>query len=228
MPKWGMVIDLDKCTGCGACVAACKTENNVAVVSPQLSSENRSMFWMEMIKVVEGEEYPDIRVRYIPRPCFHCENPPCTRVCPVRATYLAEEGFVAQIYNRCIGCRYCMAACPYTVKTFNWFEPEWSDERNRCVNPDVSLRPKGVVEKCTFCYHRLQVSREKARADNRPLKEEDYRVACQDACPAQAIYFGDLDDRSTRVYELSHSTRATQLMEDIGTEPKVFYLQKGE
>lgn len=228
MPKWGMVIDLDKCTGCGACVAACKTENNVAVVSPQLSSENRSMFWMEMIKIVEGEEYPDVRVRYIPRPCFHCDDPPCTRVCPVRATYLAEEGFVAQIYWRCIGCRYCMAACPYTVKVFNWYEPQWSDERKQCVNPDVSLRPKGVVEKCTFCHHRLQIAREKARAEDRPLTEEDYHVACQDACPAEAIFFGDLEDKSTKVYELSRSTRAGRLMEDIGTEPKVFYLSKGE
>ncbi len=228
MPRWGMVIDLDKCSGCGACVAACKTENNVGIVSPKLSSENRSMFWMEMIKFVEGEEYPDIRVRYIPRPCFHCDDPPCTRVCPVRATYRTEEGFVAQIYHRCIGCRYCMAACPYTAKTFNWFEPEWSDERKRCVNPDVSLRAKGVVEKCTFCYHRLQVAREKGRAEDRPLKEEDYRVACQDACPARAIYFGDLDDKSTKVYELSRSTRATRLMEDIGTEPKLYYLSKGE
>ncbi|MDH3216830.1 MAG: 4Fe-4S dicluster domain-containing protein [Candidatus Krumholzibacteria bacterium] len=228
MPKWGMVIDLDKCTGCGACVAACKTENNVGVVSPRLSSENRSMFWMEMIKMVEGEEYPDMRVRYIPRPCFHCDRPPCTRVCPVRATYLAEEGLVAQIYNRCIGCRYCMAACPYTVKVFNWYEPQWSDERKQCVNPDVSLRPKGVVEKCTFCYHRLQIAREDARAENRPLKEADYRVACQDACPAAAISFGDLEDKSTKVYELSRSTRAMRIMEDIGTEPKVFYLSEGE
>jgi molybdopterin-containing oxidoreductase family iron-sulfur binding subunit len=223
-----MVIDLDKCTGCGACVAACKTENNVGVVSPQLSSENRSMFWMEMIKLVEGEEYPDIRVRYIPRPCFHCDDPPCTRVCPVRATYLADEGFVAQIYSRCIGCRYCMAACPYPVKVFNWYEPEWSEERKRCVNPDVSMRPKGVVEKCTFCHHRLQIAREEARVEDRPLKEEDYRVACQDACPAEAIYFGDLEDKSTKVYELSRSTRAMRVMEDLGTEPKVFYLSKGE
>lgn len=228
MPRWGMVIDLDRCTGCGACVAACKTENNVAVASPKLSAENRSMFWMEVFKVVEGEEYPDIRVRYVPRPCFHCENPPCTRVCPVRATYLSDEGLVAQIYHRCIGCRYCMAACPYTAKVFNWFEPEWSDERRQCVNPDVSLREKGVVEKCTFCYHRLQVARERAEVEGRAVRDGDYRVACQDACPTNAIYFGDLDDRAAGVYELSRSPRATRLMEDIGTEPKVYYLSKGE
>lgn len=228
MSRWGMVIDLDKCTGCGACVAACKVENNVAVASPELSSENRSMFWMEIFKVVEGEEYPDIRVRYIPKPCFHCDDPPCTRVCPVRATYRAEEGFVAQIYGRCIGCRYCMAACPYTAKVFNWFAPEWSKERKQCVNPDVSLRPKGVVEKCTFCHHRLQIARERCASEERPIRENDYRIACQDACPAKAIHFGDLDDKAMRVYELSRSPRATRLMEDLGTEPKVFYLSKGE
>jgi molybdopterin-containing oxidoreductase family iron-sulfur binding subunit len=121
-----------------------------------------------------------------------------------------------------------MAACPYTVKVFNWFEPEWSKERLQCVNPDVSLRPKGVVEKCTFCYHRLQIARENASIESRPIKEEDYKTACQDACSAKAIYFGDLDDKSTHVYKMSRSRRAMRLMEDIGTEPKVFYLSEGE
>lgn len=228
MPRWGMTIDLDKCTGCGACVAACKTENNVAVASPDVSADRRSMFWMDMVKIVEGEEYPDIRVRYIPRPCLHCDDPPCTAVCPVRATYLAEEGFVAQIYARCIGCRYCMAACPYTVKVFNWFEPEWSDQRRECLNPDVSPRPKGVVEKCTFCHHRLQKARDVARSENRNLEEKDYRVACQDVCPVKAISFGDLEDKTTEVYRLSRSPSAFRLMEDLGTEPKVYYLSEGE
>ncbi|HLG18461.1 MAG TPA: 4Fe-4S dicluster domain-containing protein [Bdellovibrionota bacterium] len=227
MPRWGMVIDLDKCTGCGACVAGCKVENNVAVGSAELGRENRAMFWMEMVKFVEGEHYPDVRIRYVPRPCFQCDNPPCTRVCPVRATYLSDEGIVAQIYARCIGCRYCQAACPYTVKSFNWYEPKWSQERSSCLNPDVSQRPKGVVEKCTFCHHRLQVAREKARAENRSLREEDYKVACQDACPAGAILFGDLEDKSTQVFKLSKSPRAQRLMEDLGTEPKVFYLSRG-
>jgi molybdopterin-containing oxidoreductase family iron-sulfur binding subunit len=222
-----MVIDMDKCTGCGACVAACKTENNVAVQPPEESYRNRSMFWMSMLKFVEGE-YPDVTVRYVPRPCFHCDNPPCTRVCPVRATYKSEEGLVAQIYWRCIGCRYCMAACPYTVKVFNWTEPQWSEERKRCTNPDVALRPKGVVEKCTFCYHRLQVAREKAAMEGRALRDGDYKVACQEACPAGAIYFGDLDDRNSLVYRLSRSPRAMRLLEDLGTEPKVYYLMKGE
>jgi molybdopterin-containing oxidoreductase family iron-sulfur binding subunit len=229
MPRWGMVIDLDKCTACGACVAACKTENNVPSSTPGESRQNRGMFWMEVIRFVEEEGASAARIRYVPRPCFHCDNPPCIKVCPVRATYLTEEGFVAQIYERCIGCRYCTAACPYTVKIFNWFEPQtWSEERAQSLNPDVSLRPVGVVEKCTFCHHRYQVAKEKAKLENRPLNEEDYRVACQDSCPAQAIYFGDLDDETTQVHQQSRSARAWRMLEDIGTEPKVYYLSTGE
>jgi molybdopterin-containing oxidoreductase family iron-sulfur binding subunit len=224
-----MVIDLDKCTGCGACVAACKTENNIPSSTPSEARQNRGMFWMEVIRFVEEEALPTARIRYVPRPCFHCDNPPCTKVCPVRATYLTEEGFVAQIYHRCIGCRYCAAACPYTVKIFNWLEPEtWNTERAQALNPDVSLRPAGVVEKCTFCHHRYLVAKERAKLENRPLNEADYRVACQDACPAKAIYFGDLDDETTQVHQQSHSTRAWRMLEDLGTEPKVYYLSTGE
>ncbi len=229
MPRWGMVIDLDKCTGCGACAAACKTENNIASSTPDQAKQNRGMFWMEVIRFADGEDSSDARIRYIPRPCFHCDNPPCTKVCPVRATYLTEEGFVAQIYERCIGCRYCTAACPYTVKIFNWFAPQtWSEERGKALNPDVSPRPAGVVEKCTFCHHRYQIAKEKVELENRPLHEDDYRVACQDACPAKAIYFGDLEDRTTQVYQQSRSSRAWRMMEDLGTEPKVYYLSIGE
>lgn len=223
-----MVIDLDKCTGCGACVAACKIENNVPVSPPEQRLENRAMFWMELIKFSEGEEHSHGHTRYIPRPCYHCDNPPCTRVCPVGATYLAEGGFVAQIYGRCIGCRYCAAACPYSVKTFNWFSPEWDEQRTKYVNPDVSLRPAGVVEKCSFCHHRYLIAKEKAKLEERSLREQDYRVACQDACPADAVYFGDLDDETTMVYGLSRSTRAWRMLEDLGTEPKVYYLLKGD
>lgn len=228
MARWGMVIDLDKCTGCGSCVASCKTENNVPTSSAGECLENRAMFWMEMIKMVEGEEASDVRIRYIPRPCYHCDDPPCVKVCPVGATYLSKEGFVAQIYGRCIGCRYCVVACPYTVKTFNWFAPQWSDQRKKSVNPDVSLRPAGVVEKCTFCHHRYLIAKERAKLENRPLREEDYRVACQDACPAGAIHFGDLEDDMTKVYQLSRSPRAWRMFEDLGTEPKVYYLSKGD
>lgn len=227
MARWGMVIDLDKCTGCGACIIACKEENNVPYVSADEARQGRALSWMTIISEVIGD-YPHIRAKYIPRLCMHCDNPPCTKVCPVRATYLSDEGIVAQIYPRCIGCRYCMAACPYTVKVFNWYEPEWSEGMENIHNPDVSLRPKGVVEKCTFCHHRLQRAREKVRMEGRDLVDGEYATACAEVCPTKAIVFGDLQDSNSQVSHLSRSTRAFRLLEELGTEPKVYYLSEGE
>ncbi len=223
MPKWGMVIDLNKCTGCGSCVTACRSENNIPNAGQEATQEGRTFLWMDMLEMVEGS-YPDVHIRYIPRPCFQCHNPPCTRVCPVRATYRNDEGLVAQIYHRCIGCRYCMVACPYTVKSFNWFEPEWPEEFTAIRNPDVSLRMKGVVEKCTFCSHRLMKAREQARFEERDLQEQDYQPACADSCPTGAIIFGDFDNKEHAVSQLIRSNRAYRLLEDLGTEPKVVYL----
>jgi Fe-S-cluster-containing dehydrogenase component len=227
MARWGMVIDLDKCVGCGTCMAACRSENNVPVADRRIASEGRSIFWMDMLTMTEGE-FPNIKKRIMPRPCFHCENPPCTKVCPVRATYINEEGLVGQIYHRCIGCCYCVNACPYNVKYFNWYPPEFSEEEMRYLNPDVSVRSKGVVEKCSFCAHRLIRAREKADAENRELEEGDFTTACQDSCPSKAISFGDLDNPYSEVSQLSHSVRAFTMLEDIGTRPKVFYLTEGE
>lgn len=227
MPRWGMVIDLDKCTGCGECVTACKVENNVAVVGPEESERGRTMLWMDLLTRYEGE-YPHVRIQYLPRPCLQCDNPPCTKVCPVRATYLNEEGIVAQIFPQCIGCRYCMAACPYTVKSFNWFRSYWPEEMASALNPDVSVRPAGVVEKCTFCVHRLQKGKEQAAMENRELRQEDYVPACVESCPTGAIVFGDLDDNESRVAELIRSPRAFRLLEELGTEPKVYYLSETE
>ncbi len=225
MPRWGMVIDLDRCTGCGACVAACKVENNVQVVSPVEGERGRRMHWLRLLVETRGE-YPHADVRIVPNLCMMCDNPPCTKVCPVHATYVGEEGLVGQIYPRCIGCRYCMAACPYSVKVFNWGSPEWPEALLPTLNPDVSMRPKGVVEKCTFCYHRLQLGSEKARAEGRPLRESDYQPACVRSCPADAMTFGDLEDALSPVARLSRSTRATRALEHLGTEPRVFYLEK--
>ncbi len=227
MPRWGMVIDLNKCTGCGECVAACKVENNVAIVGKEQSDHGRTMLWMDMLTIYEGE-YPDVKVRQVPRPCFHCDNPPCTKVCPVRATYLNEEGIVAQIFPQCIGCRYCMAACPYTVKSFNWYRPEFPQTMEAAMNPDVSVRPAGIVEKCTFCIHRLQKAKEQAAAENRELRESDYVPACVEACPTRAITFGDLDNKNSQVARLTRSPRAFRFQEDLGTEPKVYYLTEIE
>jgi len=224
MARWGMVIDLDRCTGCGACAAACQLENNVPTVSRTEAQRGRTLQWLRMVHEVEGE-FPNVHVKTYPRLCQHCENAPCTYVCPVHATYVSVEGIVAQIYAQCIGCRYCMAACPYSVKTFNWFEPEVSEELRRASNPDVSLRPKGVVEKCTFCAHRLQRAKEIARVNDAPLKAADYQPACAEACPANAISFGDYDDRDSAVHHLVNDRRAGRLLEDLGTEPRVIYLR---
>ena len=227
MPKWAMVIDLDKCTGCGDCIAACKLENNVAIVSSEQSDEGRVLSWMDILTIYEGE-YPNIRVKRIPKPCFHCENPPCIKVCPVHATYINDDGLVGQIYHRCIGCRYCMAACPYSAKVFNWYEPEWPVEFKSCMNPDVSMRMKGVVEKCSFCSHRLQKVKENADAEDREIMEDEYLPACAESCPADAVYFGDLDNGESKVYRLSRSPRAFRELDDLGTEPKVIYLSERE
>lgn len=225
MPKWGMVIDLDKCTGCGACQVACKMENNVPIVDPGEAQEGRVMFWMDMITSYEGE-YPNIEVKRMPKPCYHCDNPPCTRVCPVGATYRNQEGLVAQIYHRCIGCRYCMVACPYTAKVFNWYEPRELNERMATHNPDVSRRMVGVVEKCSFCAHRLIKVKERAAMEDRPIRDGEYQPACGEICPADAISFGDLEDKTSKVYRLSRGYRASRVMDDLGTEPKVYYLSK--
>lgn len=225
MSRWGMVIDLDLCTGCAACELACKSENNIPTVSPEQADMDRSMSWMKVLAEEHGD-FPNTTLEFIPRPCMQCENPPCVKVCPVKATYLDEEGIVGQIYSRCIGCRYCANACPYTVKYFNWYEPEWSEAEREHFNPDVSARPKGVIEKCTFCHHRRQKAREDADADGREMREEDYQPACAEICPTGAIVFGDLENPSHRVASLKDDSRAFRVMEDLGTDPKVYYLRR--
>lgn len=225
MARWGMVIDLTRCTGCRACVVACRVENNVPSPTPEDLANGRAISWLEVIAEVSGS-YPDTRATFSPRPCMHCDHPPCVKVCPVGATYRNPEGLVTQIYDRCIGCRYCANNCPYTVKYFNWREPTWPEALEDCLSPDVPVRPVGVVEKCTFCHHRLQLARDVARGEGRKLLPGEYLPACAETCPSEAIVFGDLDDPTSRVYELAHSSRATTLMEDLGTEPKVIYLTR--
>jgi menaquinone reductase, iron-sulfur cluster-binding subunit len=224
MPKYGMIIDLNKCTLCQACVTACKVENNVQIVSPEDASMGRAMFWLTMLTMEFEGDYPNIKPKILPRPCMQCDQPPCIKVCPVRATYRRDDGIVAQIYPQCIGCRYCMANCPYTVKVFNWYREKQPPEVVKCENPDVSVRPKGIVEKCTFCVHRLQIAEEKAKAEHRKMRQEDYVPACVEVCPAEAIRFGDLDDPKSDVSKASHDHRLFGLLEELGTVPKVHYL----
>jgi menaquinone reductase, iron-sulfur cluster-binding subunit len=225
MPRWGMVIDLDRCTACGACMAACKVENNVQIVSIEESQQGRRMHWLRLLTETSGS-YPDTQIRTAPNLCMMCDNPPCTKVCPVHATYLGADNLVGQIYPRCIGCRYCMAACPYSVKVFNWSYSEPPPGMESILNPDVSVRQQGVVEKCTFCYHRLQAAKEVARAENRPVRDSDYQPACVEACPADAMVFGDLDDELNLVAQLSKTVRAKRALEHLGTEPKVYFLER--
>ena len=227
MPRWGMVIDLDKCTACQACTVACQAENNVPFAGPEQTALDRSKHWQDvMTELGEEGEYPYFHVRFIPRPCMHCDDPPCVKVCPVGATYVDDEGLVRMDYQRCIGCRYCTTACPYTVRYYNWYAPEYPAGYDTYLNPNVPVRPVGVVEKCTFCIHRLEQAKREAAAQGRELTDA-YMVllpACNQACPASARYFGDLDDPESTVSRLSHSPRAFRLLEDLGTEPKVYYL----
>ena len=228
MAKWGMVIDLDRCTACQACTVACRAENNVPFAGAEESALGRAIFWNEVIPTLEGE-YPDPEVRYFPRPCMHCEDPSCVKVCPVQATSTNPEGIVAQIPGRCIGCRLCMCACPYTARSFNWYQAEWPAPMDRQLNPDVAVREKGVVEKCLFCVHRLRGARERARDEGRDLEDRDVvrLPACCQTCAAGARFFGDLDDPESTVSRLARSPRAFRLLEELGTHPKVIYLRAG-
>ncbi|MBI4459115.1 MAG: 4Fe-4S dicluster domain-containing protein [Acidobacteria bacterium] len=227
MARWGMVIDLDKCTACQACVVACQVENNVPFMQPEEAQKGRNIYWLKLVPFPEGQ-FPEAKVRFLPLPCMHCDEPPCIQVCPVDATNINSEGIVRQIFARCIGCRYCTTACPYTVRSFNWYKPEWPEPMQEARNPDVSVRPKGVVEKCTLCHHRLQKARAKAMSEDRPLASGEYTPACVESCPPKAMVFGDLDDPNSEVSQLARSPRAFRLLEELGTKPKVIYLAEGE
>jgi len=222
-----MVIDLDACTGCQGCTIACAVENNIAPPLPDEEELSRPFTWMRML-VEEGGEGAQAPLELLPRPCMHCDEPPCIKVCPVDATNIDSEGIVRQIFPRCIGCRYCTTACPYTVRYFNWHTPTWPEPMAQSLNPDVSVRPAGVVEKCTFCHHRLQRARDQAAAERRKLNPREYTPACVQACPTDAMTFGDLDDSDSEVSRLARRRRAYRLLGELGTRPKVIYLRRGD
>lgn len=220
-----MVIDVDRCTGCGNCMVACAVENNVPPAQPRVT-ERTGTTWMRVAKLDNGRSFPENRSVYLPVSCQQCDHhTPCQSVCPQNAVeYDKESGIVAQIPVRCFGCRYCMTACPYHARYYNWFDPEWPEGMERTLNPDVSARMRGVVEKCNFCHGRLQSARAKAAAEGRhDVAEADYTTACQDACPTQAISFGNLADPASSVAKLSKDPSAFRLLEDLGTEPKVYF-----
>jgi len=222
--RFCMVIDLRRCVGCHACSMACKVENNVPL---NIEQTDRQIFWNKVFFEQQGL-YPYVKEKIYNRPCFHCENPPCVKVCPVGATYHDQEkGLVLQRNERCIGCRYCALACPYGVRYFNWAKPNYHN-RQDALNPDVETRSKGIIEKCTFCIHRLEKVIEKAEKEGRAIKDEElhYLPACVQTCMSKARHFGDLNDPESTVSKLVRSGRAFRLLEDLGTEPNVYYLKE--
>jgi Fe-S-cluster-containing dehydrogenase component len=224
---WGMVIDLDRCTGCEACVVACHAENNIATVGDAEAARGRAMHWLRIERYWEGE-FPDVRLKFRPVLCQQCNAAPCEPVCPTYASHHTEEGLNAQVYNRCIGTRYCANACPYNVRFFNFFNPSWEKPLHLQLNPDVSIREVGVMEKCTFCVQRIKASEQQVKAENpgnNVMKDGDLKPACAQSCPATAIVFGDLNDPESQVSRLARSARGETLLGELGTLPNITYLK---
>jgi molybdopterin-containing oxidoreductase family iron-sulfur binding subunit len=231
---WGMSIDLDACTGCSACVVACQAENNVPVVGAEQVRKTRIMHWLRIDRYFEGEGEEATSVHQ-PMMCQHCQHAPCETVCPVLATTTSSEGINQQVYNRCIGTRYCANNCPYKVRRFNWHNFTASDDfpynmqsplGRLVLNPDVTVRSRGVMEKCNLCVQRVQLGKNQALLQRRPMADGDVATACQQACPTGAIVFGDLADADSRVSKLLAGRRAYRVLDELGTQPNVGYLKK--
>jgi molybdopterin-containing oxidoreductase family iron-sulfur binding subunit len=226
--RWGMAIDLDLCTGCQACVVACHAENNVPAAGQDEVIHGRSMHWIRVERYWKGEQ-PHLQAEFRPMLCQHCQNAPCEPVCPAYATVHDEvNGLNTQIYNRCIGTRYCGANCPYKMRMFNWFAPYFPEPLTEQLNPDVTVRSQGVMEKCSLCIQRIRRVRETARREGREIRDGEIQPACVQTCPTEALVFGDLNDPLSLVSEMARSSRAYHLLEDLGTEPSIAYLQRGE
>ncbi len=223
--KWAMVIDLDRCMGCQACVTACQAENNLKLNTEDHYLQQRAILWMRIERYWEGE-YPNVRSVYVPVLCQHCNNAPCEPVCPVYAPVHTQDGLNAQIYNRCIGTRLCAINCPYNIRFFNYWPPNWPDAFFPQLNPDVTVRSQGIMEKCTFCIQRINRAERQAAHDNRPLKDGDVQPACAQTCPSDVLIFGDLKDPNSRVSQLVNDTRRFRLLEYLGTDPAVVYLKR--
>jgi molybdopterin-containing oxidoreductase family iron-sulfur binding subunit len=222
--RWSMSIDLENCIGCGACVAACYVENNIPVVGPQEHLIGREMSWIRVQPYYNERD----EAEFLPMMCQQCGNAPCETVCPVFATYHNPEGLNAMVYNRCVGTRYCHNNCPYKVRRFNWFEHDWVTPMDKMLNPDVFVRGKGVMEKCTFCVQRIRKAKDKAKDENRKVHDGEITTACAQTCPAEAIVFGNILDHESEVYNRSQSDRKFRVLELIGTDPAVHYLRKQE
>jgi molybdopterin-containing oxidoreductase family iron-sulfur binding subunit len=222
--RWAMAVDLDRCIGCAACAAACYAENNVAVVGPDRIREGREMAWLSVERYLDEETMR--KVTFLPMLCQHCDNAPCESVCPVYAPHHSKEGLNNQIYNRCIGTRFCSQNCPYKVRRFNWFDWKWPKPLNLQLNPDVTVRSKGVMEKCSFCIQRIKEAHGKAKDENREIRDGEVQPACVQTCPTGALVFGNLMDRTSRVRKQVEDARAYQVLGYLNTKPAVFYLKK--
>lgn len=226
--KWTMVIDLDKCSGCAACVVACHAENNVPIVTEEQVVRGRGQHWIRIERYWVGE-YPHLQARFLPMVCQQCDNAPCEPVCPVYASVHSEqESLNLQVYNRCVGTRYCANNCPYKMRFFNWYDPVFTEPQEQQLNPDVTVRSAGVMEKCTFCVQRIRRAENAALAQGQPLHDGDVIPACVQTCPTNALVFGDLYDPESQVAKLLEpNARKFRLFEHLGTSPAVYYLKGG-
>lgn len=245
--QWGMAIDLDICIGCNACSTACYAENNLAVVGKERFEKGQAMHWLRLERYWDQNEldHPEQGASFLPMMCQQCDAATCEPVCPVAATYHTPDGLNAQVYNRCIGSRYCSNNCPYRNRYFNfysYYEDSWPEPLNMQLNPDLTVRDKGVMEKCTFCVQRIRVAKDKAKMENRPVADGEAMTACAQACPTNAIVFGDYKDENSQVAKLwkkyqvkrrltkqkkdDPELRGYRIFEELNVDPSVMYLER--